>query len=223
MKLINKAGGIANLEKQLLVHKNGSVVYKDPDTQQISTTPSTISAALYDKILTRNQVRKEYQPIRSRQSFAALSADKIAVASTPAPSSVNSGSPKVTYSGYSFNSRAGPQNEGIEKLDEFQGFLKDKPKYTTLSRNRSPLSGSVEEAVEEEEDLQVVPETTTAQRGIFQYQYVNLQRKPFSGSQTNQPENSEETEVTSNIDTTLRPFTAAAPRGFASRYDWILF
>lgn len=277
VKLINKAGGISNLEKQLLVHKNGSVVYRDPATHGVSTTVAPISASLYEKILTRNQARKEYQPIRSRQSFPsstenvvdestpgstavpssfrkeyqpiksrqnfasstenvveesstaafqqkqyqsirsrqnfapAAAADNVAFGSTAAPSP----SSTVTYTGFSFNSRSGPQNQGIEQLDEFAGLLKEKPQYTILSRNRAPTSDSVEEVTAEEE-LDILPETTTAQRGIFQYQYVNLQRKPSGGS-SSQTTIDDKIDFTGAPETTIRPFTASAPRGFASR------
>lgn len=204
MKLINKAGGIGNLEKQLLVHKNGSVTYQDPNTQEISTTASPISASIYNKILTRNQVRKEYQPIRSRQNFASAT-ENVAVASTGAPSSISPRSSTVTYTAFSINSRRGPQNEGIAQLDEFAGLLKEKPKYTVLSRNKVQSSGSVEETTDEiEEDF--IPETTTLRRGLFHNQYVSLQRKPIA-SQTTE-------EIPADIDTTLRPFTAESPRGF---------
>lgn len=278
VKLINKAGGISNLEKQLLVHKNGSVMYKDPNAQGAYTTVAPISASLYDKILTRNQVRKEYQPIRSRQQFGsstenvvvdeatpassgvtstlhkeyqsirsrqnfasstentveettlaqqqyqkqyqsirsrqnfAPNTDNIAIASTAAPS----GSPTVTYSGFSFNSRSGPQNQGIEQLDEFAGLLRDKPKYTVLSRNKSPATESVED-VTDSDDLDIVPETTTAQRGIFQFQYVNLQRKNSEGAPQTTTIDDKTDFTVAEIGTTIRPFTASSPRGFASR------
>lgn len=277
VQLINKAGGISNLEKQLLVHKNGSVMYKDPNAPGAYTTVAPISASLYDKILTRNQVRKEYQPIRSRQQFGsstenvvddeatpastgvtstlhkeyqsirsrqnfasstentveettlaqqyqkqyqsirsrqnfAPNTDNIAIASTAAPS----GSPTVTYSGFSFNSRSGPQNQGIEQLDEFAGLLRDKPKYTVLSRNKSPATESVED-VTDSDDLDIVPETTTAQRGIFQFQYVSLQRKNSEGASHTTMTDDKTDFTVAGIETTIRPFTASAPRGFASR------
>lgn len=293
VKLINKAGGIANLEKQLLIHKNGSVVYRDPDTQQISTTPAPISASLYDKILARNKARKEYQPIKSRQNFASSTenvivdtsdrstvapstsfrkeyqpirtrqqfasstenivdeedgeesstaaqnsfskqyqsirsrqnfapvTDSVGIASTAAPSTFSEGG--VTYTGFSFNSRSGPQNQGIEQLDEFGGSLKEKPKYTVLSRNKA-VSATEEEIVAEEDEEDIIPETTTVQRGIYQNKYVNLQRRPLAGSQST----SRQETISDKVDftgapldagTTIRPFTAAAPRGFASRYD----
>ena len=274
VKLIHKAGGISNLEKQLQIHQNGSLAYKDPVTQEVSTTSSPISASLYDKILTRNQARKEYQPlfrsrnnvasstenlvdettvasstasssfrreyqpirsrqnvvsstentveesstasqslntktyqsIRSRQNFAPVT-DNIAIASTAAPAESSSG---VHYTGFSFNSRSGPQNQGLAQLDEFTGFVNDKPKYTVLSRTKAPSTESVEE-VTEVDDLEVVPESTTAQKGIFQFQYVNLQRKPTADSLV------EEKTDLPDLQTTLRPFTASSPRGFESR------
>lgn len=278
VKLINKAGGIANLEKQLLVHKNGSVVYRDPETQQISTTPAPISASLYDKILTRNKARKEYKPILSRQSFASSTenvivdtnvagstvapsslrkeyqsirtrqnfasstentveesstaaqssfskqyqsirsrqnfapvTDNIAIASTAAPSAFSEDT-GVTYTGFSFNSRSGPQNQGIDQLDEFSGLLKDKPKYTVLSRNKAPVSE--EQVTEEAEEEYFVPETTTAQRDIYQNKYVSLQRRPAIAQQETIDG---KVDFSADPETTIKPFTAEAPRGFASR------
>lgn len=286
VKLINKAGGISNLEKQLLVHKNGSVVYRDAATNGFSTTTAPISASLYDKILTRNQVRKEYQPIRSRQNFASPSTEKVVIAQQPIAASTTSplsfrkqyqsvnrqsfasstenvvdgqeeeeesstvsvltkqyqsirsrqnfatntdnfaiastSAPPsgVSYTGFSFNSRTGPQGQGIDQLNESEGFLRDKPKYTVLSRNKPTTTDSVEE-ITAADDLDIIPETTTAQKGIFQYNYVSLQRKPSTTSE--EAKNNDKTDFTVIPETTIRPFTASAPRGFAPRYVYYLF
>lgn len=241
------------------MHKNGTVLYRDPDSSQISTTPAAISASLYDKILTRNQVRKEYQPIRSRQNFASVTESDIeaeastaaapspspfsparkeyqpirsrqnfaavketeAAASTVAPSSEGFASSTVTYNRFSFNSRTKPQNEGLAQLDEFTGFVKDKPKYTTLSRNKvASSSSSVEEEVDGAEiDQEEILETTTAKRGNFQFQYVNLQRRPNAFQTTVTDSIDDKTDFTEEeTEPTAKPFTASAPRGFTPRY-----
>lgn len=239
-----------------MVHKNGTVLYRDPETSQISTTPSTISASLYDKILTRNQVRKEYQPIRSRQSAAVAVTESVSKASTAAPSpapfsparkeyqpirnrqtfaavteseteasstDAPSASP-VTYNRFSFNSRTKPQNQGLAQLDEFTGFVRDKPKYTILSRNRvASSSSSVEEeelqeaGIPREEDQEEILETTTAQRGVFQFNYVNLQRKGTGQKSVTETVDDKTDFTEEDTEPTAKPFTASAPRGFTPR------
>lgn len=274
VKLINKAGGIENLEKQLLVHKNGSVVYKDPDTQQISTTTAPISASLYDKISNRNRgLRKEYQPIASRQSFSSstenvvdaeakpsgtftfadqkkyqtinfrqkfatttennLNADEEeeesatvaqklqpklyqSIRSRQSTTPVTVEDTKTIASGSvdapSLNSRGGPQSQGLDQLNEFGGLLRERPEYTVLSRTKSPvLEMAEDEGTDQEEGLDV--DTTTAQQGVFNFKYVNVQR----GVQRAQVDEDKSEEVILDLEPTIRPFTASSPRGFAPR------
>lgn len=153
--LIRKVGGIEQLEKHLLRNKDGSITLKENFSSGAPTTPSTISKSLYDRVLNRPETLGTF----SRNRFNAVK-----VQSTETTVAEDSSS-QVGNSKYSSvlrgNSRQGPQNEGLEKLAEFDGFLKERKQYVTINRNRVATRDDEEgevssrdetEASEEEED-----------------------------------------------------------------------
>lgn len=177
IQLINKAGGIAQLERQLQHHRNGSVTYWHPESLEPSTTQSPIKQSLYDKILIRNHSRGP--PLL----------DLDTANTTPSVPSANR---------VNLNSRSGPQNEHIEQEMESIGFIREKPKYKTISR---PKSDSGKDSGDVETTVQAAP---TAK-------YVHLQRNH------NQVIQNAEKEITKSSDGNMLPFTVISPRGFAPR------
>ncbi|XP_058444493.1 mucin-2-like [Malaya genurostris] len=163
--LIKKVGGIEELERQLQAQEDGSVVLKDTQTDQISTTPSTISKSLYERVLSR--AGNGLQKFRPALTFTQT--DK-------------SGSTENKYSSVvrnsNTNSRVGPQNEGIEQLPEFEGVFKERPKYVTLNRARPTKSSAEDDAddddIEEEENQ---PSTYATKRPTSSPKYVSIRRQ----------------------------------------------
>jgi hypothetical protein len=92
-------------------------------------TQPSISKSLYERVLSR-----------------ANAAPKLKV-----------GSRDISPTSTSVNSRSGPQNAGIDKLPEFDGLLKERKQYITLSRARTTqatetVSDKGEPIAEEEYD-----------------------------------------------------------------------
>ncbi|XP_055596596.1 mucin-5AC-like isoform X2 [Uranotaenia lowii] len=169
--LIKKVGGIEELERQLQAQEDGTVVLKDGQTDQISTTPSTISKSLYERVLSR--AGNGLQKFRPALTFT----------QTDKSGSTENKYSSVVRNGYS-NSRLGPQNEGIEQLPEFEGVFKERPKYVTLNRpkiNKSSLEEDDEEERYDEEDgyaeEENQPSTRVSLRPTNSPKYVSIQRQ----------------------------------------------
>ncbi|XP_032308123.2 mucin-5AC isoform X4 [Drosophila ananassae] len=193
--LIRKVGGVEQLEKHLLRNKDGSITLKENSANGAVTTPSTISKSLYDRVLSRPGTLSSLT--RNRLKIAEASGTE-ATTST----SVSAGN---TYSKYSSvlrgNSRQGPQNEGIDKLAEFDGFLKERKQYVTINRQRSPNQGDAEEhSQHEEEDEENEQVETTTRRALSSVtpSYTSLRRTrpttmaPLVGESSKQEEEEEE-------------------------------
>ncbi|BFG01758.1 serine-rich adhesin for platelets [Drosophila madeirensis] len=161
--LIRKVGGVEQLEKHLLRNKDGSITLKENSASGAPTTPSTISKSLYDRVLSRPGTLNSFTRNRLRVSETPAAA----AAATPETRTESSSNSNSNYSKYSSvlrgNSRQGPQNEGIEKLTEFDGFLKERKQYVTINRHRSSSQGEAESDSESEEaaEEQSEGETTT--------------------------------------------------------------
>ncbi|XP_034671408.1 serine-rich adhesin for platelets isoform X1 [Drosophila subobscura] len=163
--LIRKVGGVEQLEKHLLRNKDGSITLKENSASGAPTTPSTISKSLYDRVLSRPGTLNSFT--RNRLRVSETPAAAAAAAATPETRTESSSNSNSNYSKYSSvlrgNSRQGPQNEGIEKLTEFDGFLKERKQYVTINRHRSSSQGEAESDSESEEaaEEQSEGETTT--------------------------------------------------------------
>lgn len=171
--LIKKVGGLDELEKQLRLQEDGGMVLKDSKTQEISTTPASISKSLYEKVLSVSTGGGN-AAVRNRFS-----------------SFVNKGETTETkkadnkYSSVIRNSRPSPQNAGLDKLPELEGFIKEKPKYVTIQRTHRPTTAAltnrdseeVENEEEDEEEEEDDENNTTFRYTTSQPQYVNIRRQ----------------------------------------------
>ncbi|XP_068139656.1 mucin-2 isoform X1 [Drosophila tropicalis] len=152
--LIRKVGGVEQLEKHLLRNKDGSITLKENspigNAGGGATTPSTISKSLYDRVLSRQGTLSSLT--RKTSTFKVNSEPTTGTTTTTA-------SPDSSYSKYSSvlrgNSRQGPQNEGIEKLSEFDGFLKERKEYVTINRNRNANKSGSSKTRQDEQDEDV--------------------------------------------------------------------
>lgn len=174
IELIRRVGGIEELEKHLLRKDDGTISIKHQNINEYngetvaSTTPSTFSKSLYDKVLRKpnsyNTIRNRFnanndykQKTNDEQNNAKVftdtevDEDMILEQQQQRNNNQNIGNNseiKATagYSKYSSvvrgNSRQGPQNEGLEKLLEFQGFQKEKKQYVTINRGRNKQKSS---------------------------------------------------------------------------------
>ncbi|XP_033240387.1 mucin-5AC isoform X6 [Drosophila pseudoobscura] len=195
--LIRKVGGVEQLEKHLLRNKDGSITLKENSASGAPTTPSTISKSLYDRVLSRPGTLNSFtrNRLKINESPASASAPETR---TESNSSSNS---NANYSKYSSvlrgNSRQGPQNEGIEKLTEFDGFLKERKQYVTINRHRSSSQGESEAQSESEEAVeeQSEPETTTRRPiSAATPSYTSLRRSRPSTTAASAAESSQEEE-----------------------------
>lgn len=184
--LIRKVGGVEQLEKHLLRNKDGSITLKENSASGAPTTPSTISKSLYDRVLSRPGTLNSFT--RNRFNVGNTGSETSATTESTR-SGGESGGSQSGYSKYSSvlrgNSRQGPQNEGIEKLAEFDGFLKERKQYVTINRNRgasyddqeSETTGedsATDEQEEAEEEAQ--PQTTRRPFNAATPSYTSLRR-----------------------------------------------
>lgn len=160
--LIKKVGGIEELEKQLLQNDDGSMVFKNKNEKDEKTTASPISKTLYDRVLSRP---KSLSAIQNRFKSSSL----FRTTTTQKPKAeeeyedeeddevVVKSKSQDKYSSVIRN--RGPQNEGIEQLAETEGFLREKPKYVTISRSHHKDIAE-EEDNEKEETAEVVTKSS---------------------------------------------------------------
>nr|NP_001245599.1 chitinase 6, isoform F [Drosophila melanogaster]AFH07313.1 chitinase 6, isoform F [Drosophila melanogaster] len=237
--LIRKVGGVEQLEKHLLRNKDGSITLKENSATGAATTPSTISKSLYDRVLSRPGTLNSF----SRNRFKISEASETSTEPTTSSSSSRGSSTLTsnTNSKYSSvlrgNSRQGPQNEGIEKLAEFDGFLKERKQYVTINRHRSASQGDEEEHAdqqEEEENLAEVETTTRRPLSSITPSYTSLRRSrpttvaPPAEESHEEAEQQTQTQVKSYATlsrtrgrTTSSPeVTEAAPSSTTNRYKY---
>ncbi|XP_055626232.1 mucin-2 isoform X1 [Toxorhynchites rutilus septentrionalis] len=192
--LIKRVGGIEELERQLQAQEDGTVVLKGASTDQVSTTASTISKKLYERVLSR--AGNGLQKFRPALTFTQT--DKTGTTENKYSSVVrNSNS----------NSRVAPQNEGIEQLPEFEGVFKERPKYVTLHRSK-PTRASVEEEeaderlddVDELEEEENQPSTFATRRPTSSPKYVSIRRqRPTTTTVVDSEEDEEEASVAAPV------------------------
>lgn len=173
---------------------------KNPKNDEVSTTPSSISQSLYAKVLSRPN---PLSSLRNRLGGSKFTAKKEEIST-----SVNEESSSSKYTSVNRNSRPSPQNAGIDKLAEFEGFLKDKPKYVTINRTRptkstGPDIDEPEELTEEEEnpDAVEVEDTSEANAKRTSSSYVNIRRtRPTKSADTLVEKSESELEVNEAAD-----------------------
>lgn len=211
--LIRKVGGVEQLEKHLLRNKDGSITLKENSASGAATTPSTISKSLYDRVLSRPGTLSSFTRNRFRIGEAATETSTEASSS----SSTSSGNSNTNYSKYSSvlrgNSRQGPQNEGLEKLAEFDGFLKERKQYVTINRHRSAGQGEEEEAAEEQQEEEQQVTTTRRPLSSITPSYTSLRRtRPTTVAPA--AEQSQEEEVEEQTQTPVKSYaTLSRTRG----------
>ncbi|XP_043659877.1 mucin-5AC isoform X4 [Drosophila teissieri] len=237
--LIRKVGGVEQLEKHLLRNKDGSITLKENSATGAATTPSTISKSLYDRVLSRPGTLNSFSRNRFKISDATETSTEATVSSSSSksPSTLTSNSNSKYSSVLRGNSRQGPQNEGIEKLAEFDGFLKERKQYVTINRHRSASQGDDEELAdqqEEEENLAEVQTTTRRPLSSITPSYTSLRRSrpttvaPPAEESNVEAEQHTQTQVKSYATlsrtrgrTTASPeVTEAAPSSTTNRYKY---
>ncbi|XP_039233394.1 mucin-5AC isoform X2 [Drosophila yakuba] len=237
--LIRKVGGVEQLEKHLLRNKDGSITLKENSATGAATTPSTISKSLYDRVLSRPGTLNSFSRNRFKISEATETSTEATVSSSSSkgPSTLTSNSNSKYSSVLRGNSRQGPQNEGIEKLAEFDGFLKERKQYVTINRHRSASQGDDEELAdqqEEEENLAEVQTTTRRPLSSITPSYTSLRRArpttvaPPAEESNVEAEQNTQTQVKSYATlsrtrgrTTAPPeVTEAAPSSTTNRYKY---
>uniref|UniRef100_A0A1A9USX4 chitinase n=1 Tax=Glossina austeni TaxID=7395 RepID=A0A1A9USX4_GLOAU len=165
IELIRRVGGIEELEKHLLRKDDGTISFKQHSSSSSnyaeSTTSSSISKSLYDKVLSRpnalNSFRNRFTPSNSYRKTEQFDREKSDEESEMAnENDTNNSKSTSEYSKYSSvvrgNSRQGPQNEGLDKLPEFSGFLKERKQYVTINRNRGSQK-KIERVESDEEEI----------------------------------------------------------------------
>uniref|UniRef100_A0A1B0FFE7 chitinase n=1 Tax=Glossina morsitans morsitans TaxID=37546 RepID=A0A1B0FFE7_GLOMM len=165
IELIRRVGGIEELEKHLLRKDDGTISFKQQSSSSSnyaeSTTSSSISKSLYDKVLSRpnalNSFRNRFIPSNSYRKTEQFDREKSDEESEIAnENDTNNSKSTSEYSKYSSvvrgNSRQGPQNEGLDKLPEFSGFLKERKQYVTINRNRGSQK-KIERVESDEEEI----------------------------------------------------------------------
>ncbi|XP_052899745.1 mucin-5AC-like [Anopheles moucheti] len=166
--LIKKVGGIEELEKQLQAQEDGSILLKDAESDQISTTAPTISKSLYERVLSRTgNVGQKFRPaitFTQQDKTGSLPENKYS---------------SVVRNSYT-NSRVGPQNEGLDQLPEFEGVFREKPKYVTLNRVRPTKATSIEDRYDDDDDIdeeENQPSTFATNKPTSVPKYVSIRRQ----------------------------------------------
>ncbi|XP_062141510.1 mucin-2 isoform X4 [Drosophila sulfurigaster albostrigata] len=179
--LIRKVGGVEKLEKHLLQNKDGSITLKEHSASVSGngapTTPSTISKSLYDRVLKRPGTFNAFTRNRVQVTETTESSKTLNNAGAESSGEGNSQS-QSSYSKYSSvvrgNSRQGPQNEGIDKIAESEGFLKERKQYVTINRNRG--------VNREEHDTELTANNETDDEELDVPQPETTTRRPLSAA-----------------------------------------
>lgn len=154
--------------------------------QQTPTSQPLISKSLYEKVLNSASGRSFLPKNRFSLSTQRNNSDEETEAGKPASNGNNK------YSSVIRNSRPGPQNDGLDKLPDYEGVIKERPQYVTINRQGATQSANKrvqldndedddEENIEEEEEEEVIkPKQGNRYSNAFSTtvhpQYVNIQR-----------------------------------------------
>ncbi|XP_046596940.1 mucin-4 [Neodiprion lecontei] len=202
--LIKKAGGLEELEKQLHLQGKGSEsnVRTGSATNKTSSTPTTISRSLYERVLNRQAANSGNTLFRRTTASPITVTKKITETLDSQPSVIQRSKPSF---------RNGPgqaQFEGLDDVPEVKSLRRERPQYVTINRQRpsteAPLEDSEELDENNEDDLSSEenlsnnpPETTTAvPRGTPGY--VNIRRNRITTARSNVPQEESEEDVNVN-------------------------
>lgn len=175
--LIKKLGGIEQLEKQFNLQDDSS-----KSSVQAPTTQPKISKSLYEKVL--NSASARSFPLNNRYTYTQR--NNTQGSSSSAESIKNNAANK--YSSVIRNSRPGPQNDGIDKLPEYEGLLRERPQYVTINRGTQSTSKRTNVDVDDEDEDEENSEEVADEEKDTNYtrrtqvikstpQYVSIQRR----------------------------------------------
>lgn len=177
--LIKKVGGIEELEKQLLQNEDGTMGFKTKNDRDGQTTVNPISKSLYARVLSRSKSLNTLQGrFKTNSLFISTKSpqtkDDYEENEEYVPKSIS----QDKYSSVIRNSRPGPQNEGLDQLAESEGFLREKPKYVTISRSHQRDTAGEESDNEKEETAEVVTKSSrfTDFEKPVTHAYTNIRR-----------------------------------------------
>lgn len=210
--LIKKVGGVEELERQLNLQEDGASITISQENIQGPTTPSSIiSKSLYDKIKNRASVLNKRpnfngasQPERVIEKTE-TNEEKVSELNVTSAPSIEVVSKK--YKSVNRLSRPTSQNDAIEKLDEADAVLIEKPQYTSIRRNPA-----VKPAVVSENDYNGDTDNSREESTTLKPQ-TDLQKKYASISRSRRPQvkvledddESDTSATTSTTTTTEKP------------------
>ncbi|XP_023290095.1 mucin-17 [Orussus abietinus] len=207
--LIKKAGGIEQLEKQLLLQERNSGSHSEKTSPSGRVTPPTISRSLYERVLSRQANRNP---------------GSLLGGSTTSPSA----SPQEQRQERRQNSRrnfengpGGAQFQGLDDLPEVKSLRRSKkPQYVTIERQRPstrpPEEDEDEDAEEDSDDVasteeRVVNDNPEAASSLKRTtpNYVNIRRgRPGVSKDENDVEKDAEINVGGPSARRIRPGSA---------------
>lgn len=203
--LIKKVGGLDELEKQLQMRlklnqvSSASRVGIDEKTTT-TTTVSPISQSLYNKVIEskRSQLRDQKVVSSSTDGIEPL---------------VQRQNKENRYSAVNRNSRLRPQNDGLDQKSETEEseIIRERPKYTTITRTHPPKVQKEEEDEEQtvtvasddeasEEEEEETPKNPTTHQPIHQYVTIQRTRPSTSAAPAVEDEESDVEEVVEEDD-----------------------
>lgn len=188
--LIKKAGGIEQLEKQFNLESGSKSTQ-----QQTPTIQPLISKSLYEKVLNSASGRS-FLP-KNRYSFSTQRN------TTGTDSSAESGKTSTGNNKYSSvirNSRPGPQNDGLDKLPDYDGVIRERPQYVTINRQGGTQSANKrvqnddndnDDDSDEGTEEEIKPKQSNSSRfsTTVHPQYVNIQRTRPTPTKSSAEEN----------------------------------
>ncbi|XP_043270406.1 serine-rich adhesin for platelets-like [Venturia canescens] len=197
--LIKKAGGIEQLEKQLLYQDKNSGAISESTAENGKSTPATISRSLYERVLNRQATR-----------IAGGFLGSFSTTQTSKSPEVERSTSKNSRTGF-INGPGGAQFEGLDQVPEVKTLRRTtKHQYVTIERQRQTTSESPAEDEEEidEEDENVNKEIASSEdRAVgttseekpsnrrFTPSYVNIRRsRPSTATSENDVDLKEEGE-----------------------------
>ncbi|XP_051162788.1 uncharacterized protein LOC127282535 isoform X2 [Leptopilina boulardi] len=153
--LIKKAGGIEQLEKQLLLQEKPAGGQSGTTIGSGQVTPATISRSLYERVLNR-------QASKTNSRFFGTSSKP---PENKARDEINEGN-KRSRIGYT-NGPGRAQFDGLDDLPEVKSLRRtNKPQYTTIERSRSSPSERIDENEDEEDKNDNADVASSEERSI---------------------------------------------------------
>ncbi|XP_043461706.1 uncharacterized protein LOC122498159 isoform X3 [Leptopilina heterotoma] len=152
--LIKKAGGIEQLEKQLLLQEKPAGGQSGTTIGSGQVTPATISRSLYERVLNR-------QASKVNSRFFGTSSKPLE--NKASDESERSKRPRIGYT----NGPGRAQFDGLDDLPEVKSLRRtNKPQYTTIERSRSSPSERIDENEDQEEKNDNADVASSEERSI---------------------------------------------------------